>query len=90
MHFHNMTYMATPEHKNPCPGGHYIKNFGRPFLGYQYYILELSDPCPSVDKKRSRNIAFSLYGHAPAQEHLPGGVKQFTILVDPSFIIITI
>ena len=24
MHFHHMTYMATPKHKNPCAGGHEI------------------------------------------------------------------
>ena len=29
MHFHNITYMATPLHKNPCPGGHKIYNFGK-------------------------------------------------------------
>ena len=33
-----MTYMATPLHKNPYPGGHEIYNFGRPFLGHHYYI----------------------------------------------------
>ena len=25
-----MTYMATPQHKNPCPEDHEIDNFGRP------------------------------------------------------------
>ena len=33
----------------------------------------ISDSCTSVDKKRRRNIAFSPYGHAPAQESLPPG-----------------
>ena len=28
MHFHNITYMATPQHKKPCTGGHEIYNFG--------------------------------------------------------------
>ena len=61
--------MATPQHKNPCTGGHDIKKFGRPFLSHHYCIvlLTFSDPCHSVKKKR-RNIAFSLYGHAPARE----------------------
>ena len=36
-----MTYMAPPQHKNPCPGGHEIYNFGRPFLGHFYYALSL-------------------------------------------------
>ena len=39
MHFHYMTYMATPYHKNSCPGGHKSYNFGRPFLVIHYYIL---------------------------------------------------
>ena len=46
-----MTYTATPLHKNPCPRGHEIYNFGRPFLGYHYYILSLSDLCLGVEKK---------------------------------------
>ena len=31
--------MATPLHKKPCPGGHEIYTFGRPFFGYHYYTL---------------------------------------------------
>ena len=38
-----MTYMATPLHKNPSPGGHEIYNFGRPFLNiitlYLVYLI---------------------------------------------------
>ena len=51
-----------PSTRNPCPRGHEIYNFGRPFRGFHYYIhiLDFSDPCPRVEKKR-RNIAFSLY-----------------------------
>ena len=41
MHFHYMTYMATPQHKNPCPEGHEFYNLGRPFPGHHYYILSL-------------------------------------------------
>ena len=37
IYFHYMTYMATPLHKNPSPGGHEIYNFGRPFLVHNYY-----------------------------------------------------
>ena len=50
MHFHSVTYMATPEHKNPCPRGHEIYNCGRAFLGHHYYILGLSDLCLGVEK----------------------------------------
>ena len=42
MHFHQMTNMATPLNKNPCPGGHEIYNFGRPFLDRRYYIHIMS------------------------------------------------
>ena len=45
-----------------------INNLCRPFLGYYCFILNLSDPCPSVDKKR-RNFC-SLHDDAPAQEPL--------------------
>ena len=34
MHFHSMTYIATLQHKNPCPGDHEIYKFGRPLLLY--------------------------------------------------------
>ena len=46
-----------------------INNLGRPLLGHYCFILNLSDPCSGVDNKR-RNIACTLYDHAPAQEHL--------------------
>ena len=39
MHFYYMTYMATPQLRNPCSKGHEIYNFGRPFLGHHYYNL---------------------------------------------------
>ena len=34
MHFHSMTYIATLQHNNPCPGDHEIYKFGRPLLLY--------------------------------------------------------
>ena len=44
--------MTTPQDKNPCPaGGHEIYNFGRPFFGYHYSVLILSEPCLEVEKK---------------------------------------
>ena len=50
MHFHYMTYMATPKHKNPCPGSHEIYKFGRPFLGQHYYTLSLYGPRTGAEK----------------------------------------
>ena len=43
--------MGTPKHNNLYPRNHEIYNFGRPFLGYHYYILGLFDLCPGVEKK---------------------------------------
>ena len=48
--------MATPLQKNPCPGGHEIYNFGRPFLGHHYYLLGLSDLCLGVEKKIFKDV----------------------------------
>ena len=45
--------MATILRKNPCPGGHEIYNFGRPFLGLHYYIHSWSD---LVEKKIFKGI----------------------------------
>ena len=33
MHFHNITYMALLQQKNPCPWGHEIYNLGKFFFG---------------------------------------------------------
>ena len=51
-----MTYMATPQRKNLCLGGHEIFNFGRSTLGYHNYILSLSNLCLGVEKKIFKEI----------------------------------
>ena len=93
MHFHYMTYMATPQHKNPCPGGHEIYNFGRPFLGHHYYVRSLSDLCLGVKKRIFKGIMhfhYMTYMATPQPKNpCPRGLK-FTIWVDPSLVIITI
>ena len=61
--------MATPKAQEPCLGGDEIYNFGRPFFGHHYYILNLTEPCPSEDQKR-RNIAFSLTCHAQSKKNM--------------------
>ena len=66
-----MTYIATPKHKNPWSGGNEIHNFGKPFLGYHFYTLSLSEPCPWVEKKiflRNTSIL-----HFLPQNYLPLG-----------------
>ena len=49
-----MTYMATPYHKNLCPGGNEIYNLSRP--SYNYYTLILSETCTWVEKKIFKEI----------------------------------
>ena len=56
MHLHYSTYLSTPQHKNPFPRGHEIYKFGRPFLGYHYYKLGLSNLCLGVEKKIVKEI----------------------------------
>ena len=51
MHFHYITFMATPYRKNPCAWDHESYNFCRPFLVHHYYILSLLNLCPWVEKK---------------------------------------
>ena len=64
--------MVTLYHKNPCLGVMIdINDFGRPFIGHHHHILNLSDSCSIVDKKRSKNIAFSLNGQNMPQHKNP-------------------
>ena len=51
MHFHYTAYMATPQHKNPCPRVMKFKKIGRPLLAHYYYILNLSALCLVEEKK---------------------------------------
>ena len=48
----------TPQHKNHYPAGHEIYNFGKPFLGHHYFILNLFDPCSRIERKKEKNITF--------------------------------
>ena len=45
-----MTYMATLNIMTPALGSRKY-NFGRPFLGHHFFILNLSDLCLGVEKK---------------------------------------
>ena len=83
---------ATPYHKNRCPRGHEIYNFGRPFLGYYYYILSLPDLCLEVEKKIFKEVIYShwLIWPCPSLRTPAQGVMKVMILVDPSLVIYTI
>ena len=88
-----MTYMGTPQHKNPCPGGHEIYNFGRPFLCHHNYILSLSVLCLGVEKKILKEIMhfhYIIYMNSTQHKNPCPGVMKFTILVDPSLVNITL
>ena len=49
MTFHYMTYSHALA-QEPCPRGHEIYNFGRPFLGHHYFLLGLSSLYLVVEK----------------------------------------
>ena len=86
-------YTATPQYKNPCPRDHEIKNFGGPFLEHYYFTLSLSDLCLGVEKYIFEEIMYFhyiTYMATPQHKNPYPGVMKFTILVDPSSVIITI
>ena len=68
-----MTYMltTTPDYKN-YPGGREIHNFRRPYFGYRYYVLGLSEPCPGIEKKKFLNT-YTLVLQSLAQNYHPLG-----------------
>ena len=57
--------MDTPQHKNPCHGGHKIYNFGKTFLGhhYLYTCISLCGPCTGVKKifKKELHQLYTVY-----------------------------
>ena len=76
MYFQYMTYNASPQRKNPCPGGHKICNFGRPFLGHHYNILSFSHLCLRVEKifKEIMYFHYMTYMTTPQRKNsCPGG-----------------
>ena len=80
MHFHNMTNMTTPLHKNPCPGGDEIYNFGRPFLDRHYYIHSLPDLCLWIEKKIFKEMMhfhYMTYDQVLSHELLPRGLEIY-------------
>ena len=92
MHFHNMTYMATPQHQNPCYRGHKIYNFSRPFLGQHYYILGLSNLCLGVERKifkEMMHFKYKTYRATPQNKNpCPRGHEIYNF-GKPFFFIIT-
>ena len=92
MHFHYMCNMPMPQHKNPCPKGNEIYNFGRPFFGHHNCILTLSDVCLGVETIVKERIHFHYTSYMAMPEHKNPAqrVMKFAILVDPSLVIITI
>ena len=48
-HFHFVTNMITPQHKNICPRNYEINKFGRPDFSY-HFKLSLIDGCSGEEK----------------------------------------
>ena len=96
MDFHYMIYMGMSQHKKPCPWGHEIYNFGKPFFGHHNCILNLSDLCLGVQKtlfeKRIMHFKYNdlKYITMPQYKNSGPGVMKVTMLVNPSLVIITI
>ena len=80
LHFY---YMPTPQHKNPCSGGHKIHNFVRPSLGHKQNLLNLSDLCLRIEKKLNKKMHF----HYKTYVYM--ATPRSTIFVDTSLVTIT-
>ena len=60
MHFHLMTEMAMPYHKNPCPRGHEIYNFGRPLLRHYFNYLVCLIHAPEKRRVLKKECIFTI------------------------------
>ena len=86
-----MTYMATLQHKKPCPGGHELYYFSSPFLGHIISInLHLFCLIYAWEFKETMHFHYMAYMATPQHKNPVPDVMKFTILVDLSFVIITI
>ena len=72
-----MTYMATPQQKNPCPEGHEIYNFVLLFLVHFYYMLRSSDIC--LYFKEIMSFHYMTFIATLQQKSACPGVMSFTI-----------
>ena len=78
MHFHFMTYIATPQHKNPCPGGHEIYNFVDPSLVMITIHLVCLNHAPEKRRRLlEKYINFTLF--IPKLHPIGMGIMKFTI-----------
>ena len=87
MYFHYLPFLATPQHRNTCPRGHEINNFGRPFLCHRLYMLLLSGLFRGVQKNLKIYIyifIILLIWPYPSTGIPALGAIEFTILVDHS------
>ena len=72
--------MSKPQQRkpSPCPGGHEIYNFGRPFFNH-YLILSLLDLCQGVEKKILKEIQHVQFYNFYLKILFGMGVMKFTI-----------
>ena len=61
-------------HACPCPGGHEMYNFGKFFLGYHNFILNLSNPCPRKEEEKKYCI-FTIWPCPSTRTSVRGGHK---------------
>ena len=82
MHFHYMTYMATPQHKNPCPEVMKFTNLEEPSLDIiTLYLVCLNHAQEQRRRFLNKYINFRLFTPKlpPLETEGGGGVIKFTI-----------
>ena len=75
--------MATPNHRNFCPRGHEIYNFGRGFIAHYYYIFTLSAGCSGVKKEIFKEM-YQFYTFYPKSKAPGGGAHEIYNFWSPS------
>ena len=91
-HFHHIDFMTTPYHNNPYHWGQAIYNFGITFLCHHYYIFSFLIYVQQKRRFLKKWTIFHVLLIGPCHSTRTSAlvVMKFTLLVDPSFAIITI
>ena len=75
-----MSNTATTEHKNPCPRGHEIYNFDKPFPWYHFYPLRFFFIYALIRDSSDSNPRFYIVTCAP---------RFYIVTCTPRFYIVT-
>ena len=79
--------------QEPLPRGNEIYNFARPFIGHHYYVLPFFDLCLGLENeifKEIMHLHYMTYMACHSTRTTAPVVTKFTILLNPSLVIITI